>query len=90
MSVISFTYLFGGYVQEGMLANVESWERRWAGRDNLSNAQKYIVRREVKLPTFQSYSHLKEPQLRVCPHQNGWLLCLCEIVWMIEVGRVFH
>ena len=27
MSVAPFGYLFGGYVQEGMLANVESWEK---------------------------------------------------------------
>ena len=42
--------LFGGYVQEGMLANVESWEKRQAGRDDLSNPQGDIVRREVKQP----------------------------------------
>ena len=49
LSVASFTNLFGGYVQEGMLANVESWEKRQAGRDDLSNPQGDIVRREVKL-----------------------------------------
>ena len=42
-------------VQEGMLANVEIWERRWAGRDSLSNPQGDIVRREVKLPTFHYF-----------------------------------
>ena len=37
LSVASFTELFGGYVQEGMLANVGSWEKRQSGRDDLSN-----------------------------------------------------
>ena len=50
LSVASFTNLFGGYVQEGMLANVESWEKRQAGRDDLSNPQGDIVRTKVRLP----------------------------------------
>lgn len=37
LSVASFTELFGGYVQERMLANVGSWEKRQSGRDDLSN-----------------------------------------------------
>ena len=41
--------LFGGYVQEGML-NVGSWKKRQAERDDLSNPQGDIVRREVKQP----------------------------------------
>ena len=41
--------LFGGYVQEGML-NVGSWKKRQAERDDLSNPQGDIVRREIKLP----------------------------------------
>ena len=49
LSVASFTELFGGYVQERMLANVGSWEKRQSGRDDLSNPQGDIVRREVKL-----------------------------------------
>ena len=42
--------LFGGYVQEGMLTNVGSWKKRQAERDDLSNPQGDIVRREIKLP----------------------------------------
>ena len=41
--------LFGGYVQEGMLY-VGSWKKRQAERDDLSNPQGDIVRREIKLP----------------------------------------
>ena len=54
-SVSSFTDQFVGYVQEGMLANVESLERGWTGRDNLGNTQEGIDRRELKLPTFQHF-----------------------------------
>ena len=50
MIVSPFTDLFGGYVQEGMLANVESWKKWQAGRYDLSNPPGDIVRREVKLP----------------------------------------
>ena len=49
LSVASFTNLFGRFVQEGMLANVESWEKRQAGRDDLSNPQGDIVRTKVRL-----------------------------------------
>ena len=42
-----FTYLFGGYVQERMLPNVESWEKWQAGRYDLSNPPGDIVTREV-------------------------------------------
>ena len=37
----------------------------------------------LQFSKFQSYRHIKESQLKVCPHQNGWLLCLWEIVLMI-------
>jgi hypothetical protein len=37
----------------------------------------------LRFSTFQSYKHSKEPQLKVFPHQNGWLLCLWEVVLMI-------
>ena len=50
LSVAPFPDLFGGYVQEGMLANVESWKKWQAGRYDLSNPPGDIVRREVKLP----------------------------------------
>lgn len=50
MSVSPFTDLFGRYVLQGMLANMGSWVKRWAGRDDFSNLQGDIVRREVKLP----------------------------------------
>ena len=33
-----FTDLLGGNVQEGMLANVESWKKWQAGRYDLSNS----------------------------------------------------
>ena len=49
LSVAPFTDLFCGYVQEGMLANVESWEKCQAGRYDLSNPPGDIVRREGKL-----------------------------------------
>lgn len=49
LSVASFTELFGGYVQERMLANVGSWEKRQSGRDDLSNPQGDIVRTKVRL-----------------------------------------
>ena len=45
----SFTDLFGGYVQEGMLENVESWEKWQAVRYNLSSPPKELDRREGKL-----------------------------------------
>ena len=38
------------YVQGGMLTNVERWKKRQAERDDLSNPQGDIVRREIKLP----------------------------------------
>ena len=50
LSVFPFPYLFGRYVQEGMLANVKSWQKWQAGRYDLSNPPVDIVRREVKLP----------------------------------------
>ena len=50
LSVASFTELFGGYVQERMLANVGSWEKRQSERDDLSNPQGDIVRTKVRLP----------------------------------------
>ena len=43
LSVASFTDLFGGYV-----ANVESWEKRQAGRDDL-NTRRHS-QGEVRLP----------------------------------------
>ena len=49
LSVAHFTDLFGGYVQEGMLANVGSWKRWQAGRYDLNNPPGDIVRREVRL-----------------------------------------
>ena len=52
LSVSPCTDLFGVYVQEGMIANAESWERKWAGRDNLSNAQGDVFRRKVMLRDF--------------------------------------
>ena len=80
--------MFGVYFQKGLLFKVESWKRTWEERDNISNAQGDIVRwgEAAIISTFQSYSHLTEPQLRLCSHQNGWLLYLCEIVLMIDVG----
>ena len=44
-----FTDLFCRYVQEGMLANVESLKKWQAGRYCLSNPPGDIVRRKVKL-----------------------------------------
>lgn len=56
LSVASFTDLFVWYVQEGMLANVESWEKRLAGRDDLSNLQGDFLISEVKLlPVLVQY-----------------------------------
>ena len=46
LSVAPFTDLFGGYVQEGMLANVESWKWK-AGRYDLCNPPGDRVRREI-------------------------------------------
>ena len=49
LSVAPFGYLFGGYVQEGMLDNVETW--KWqAGRYDLSCPPGDTVRKEVKPP----------------------------------------
>ena len=44
-----FTDLFGGYVQEGMLAHVESWQKSQAGNYDLNNPPGDLVRREVML-----------------------------------------
>ena len=52
MSFGPFPDQFGGYVQERMLANDKCFERRLGVRDNLSNPQGSIVRREVKLTSF--------------------------------------
>ena len=63
MSVAPFTDLFGGHVQEGMLANVKSLESRWTGIDFLSNPKGTIIMRgeAAIISTF----HLKDPQLLV-------------------------
>ena len=49
LTVAPFTDLFGGYVQEGMIANVESWKMWQTGRYDLSNPPGNTVSREVKL-----------------------------------------
>ena len=49
LSVAPFTDLFGVYVQEGMLANVERWKKWKTGRYDLSNPPGEIVRRECKM-----------------------------------------
>ena len=38
LSVALFTDWFGGYVQEGILANVEIWKKWHAARYDLSNS----------------------------------------------------
>ena len=50
LSVAPFSDLSGGYVQEGMHANVESCKKWQSGRYDLNNLLGDIVRREVKLP----------------------------------------
>ena len=50
LTVSYFTDLFGGYGQQGMLCDINSWEKRQAGTEDLSNPQGDIVRREVKQP----------------------------------------
>ena len=49
LSVSPFTDLFGGYVQKGMVTNVESLKKWQAGRYDLSNPPGDIVRGEYKL-----------------------------------------
>ena len=50
LSVVHFSDLIGGYVQEGMLANVESRKKWQAGRYDLSSTPVDIVKSEVKVP----------------------------------------
>ena len=100
LSVASFTNLFGGYVQEGMLANVESWEKRQAGRDDLSNPQGDIVRREIKLPLLFgkvlgttvkitsgiAHSVVDLWKLTWCPFRHGmWLSSMCLPKWGLRL-----
>lgn len=50
LTVSYLTDLFGGYGQQGMLRDINRWEKRQAGTEDLSNPQGDIVRREVKQP----------------------------------------
>ena len=88
--------LFGGYVQEGMLTNVGSWKKRQAERDDLSNPQGDIVRREIKLPLLFgkvlgttvkirsgiAHSVVDLWKLTLCPFRHGmWLSSMCLPKW---------
>ena len=50
LTVSYLTDLFGGYGQQGMLRDINRWEKRQAGTEDLSNPQGDIDRREVKQP----------------------------------------
>ena len=88
--------LFGGYVQEGMLTNVGNWKKRQAERDDLSNPQGDIVRREIKLPLLFgkvlgtivkitsgiAHSVVDLWKLTWCPFRHGmWLSSMCLPKW---------
>ena len=92
--------LFGGYVQEGMLTNVGSWKKRQAERDDLSNPQGDIVRREIKLPLFFgkvlgttvkitsgiAHSVVDLRKLTWCPFRHGmWLSSMCLPKWGLRL-----
>ena len=87
---------FEGYVQEGMLTNVGSWKKRQAERDDLSNPQGDIVRREVRLlllfstmlgATVKIASGITNSvvdlwKLTWCPFRHGmWLSSMCLPKW---------
>ena len=84
------------YVQGGMLTNVGSWKKRQAERDDLSNPQGDIVRREIKLPLLFgkvlgtivkitsgiAHSVVDLWKLTWCPFRHGmWLNSMCLPKW---------
>ena len=49
MSLAPFSDMSGGYIQEGILATVESWKKCKLGRYDLSSPPGDIIRREFRL-----------------------------------------
>ena len=91
VSVPPFTDLFGGHVQEEMLANVKSFKSRWEVRDTVSNPQGSIVRRGESdiISKFQSYIHLEGASVLGVISSEWQLLCLWVIVLMIMNVMIF-